>query len=147
MTGEDVLEMGEGITLADLSFVAGEVKDPRRVLPRALIIGVLAVIVIYLLANVAYLAIFPVEELRQSPRIAADVAMRIIGVAGVAGVDPTEPPRSAGYAEPPATLAPISARLAGAARRSVTSTNSRPPATRMGAGPECRGLPGPARSD
>jgi amino acid transporter len=42
---------------ADLSFVAGEVKDPRRNVPRALILGVTSVIVIYLLANVAYLAI------------------------------------------------------------------------------------------
>jgi amino acid transporter len=57
--------------------------------PRALILGVTAVIVIYLLANVAYLAVFPVEELRQSPRIAADVAMRIIGVAGVVFVGVT----------------------------------------------------------
>ena len=74
---------------ADLSFVAGEVKDPRRNVPRALILGVTSVIVIYLLANVAYLAIFPVEQLRQSPRIAADVAMRLIGTAGVVFVGVT----------------------------------------------------------
>jgi basic amino acid/polyamine antiporter, APA family len=74
---------------ADLSFVAGEVKDPRRNVPRALILGVLAVIAIYLLANVAYLAVFPVEELRRSPRIAADVAMRLIGVGGVVFVGVT----------------------------------------------------------
>lgn len=43
-------------------------------------------------------------------------AERIIGVAGVAGADPTEPPRSRGYAEAPAPLAPVSARIAGAAR-------------------------------
>jgi len=35
---------------ADLSFVAGEVKDPRRTMPRALIGGTLAVLAIYLLA-------------------------------------------------------------------------------------------------
>ena len=74
---------------ADLSFVAGEVKDPRRNVPRALILGVTSVIVIYLLANVAYLAIFPVDQLRQSPRIAADVAMRLIGTAGVVFVGVT----------------------------------------------------------
>ena len=62
---------------ADLSFVAGEVKDPRRNLPRALILGTLAVIVIYLLANLAYLAVFPVEQMRTSPLIAADVAQRL----------------------------------------------------------------------
>jgi APA family basic amino acid/polyamine antiporter len=74
---------------ADLSFVAGEVKDPRRNVPRALILGVTSVIVIYLLANVAYLAIFPIDQLRQSPRIAADVAMQLIGTAGVVFVGVT----------------------------------------------------------
>ncbi|MDB4880881.1 MAG: putative permease [Gemmatimonadetes bacterium] len=68
---------------ADLSFVAGEVKDPRRVLPRALIIGTLAVIAIYLLANLAYLAVMPVEEIRHSRLVAADVAQRLLGAPGV----------------------------------------------------------------
>jgi APA family basic amino acid/polyamine antiporter len=68
---------------ADLSFVAGEVKDPRRTLPRALITGTLAVIAIYLLANVAYLAVLPVEEIRRSPLVAADVAQRLLGAFGV----------------------------------------------------------------
>ena len=68
---------------ADLSFVAGEVKDPRRVLPRAIIIGTVLVIAIYLLANVAYLAVMPVEEIRHSRLVAADVAQRLIGAPGV----------------------------------------------------------------
>ena len=51
---------------ADLSFVAGEVKDPRRILPRALIGGTLAVVAIYLLANIAYLAVLPVSEIARS---------------------------------------------------------------------------------
>jgi APA family basic amino acid/polyamine antiporter len=68
---------------ADLSFVSGEVKDPRRVLPRAIIIGVIAVIAIYLLANLAYLAVMPVGEIRTSKLVAADVAQRLIGAPGV----------------------------------------------------------------
>ncbi len=68
---------------ADLSFVAGEVKDPRRTLPRAIIIGTLAVVGIYLLANLAYLAVLPVEEIRTSKLVAADVADRLIGGPGV----------------------------------------------------------------
>jgi amino acid transporter len=68
---------------ADLSFVSGEVRAPRRVLPRAIIIGTLAVIAIYLLANVAYLAVMPVEEIRTSKLVAADVAQRLIGAPGV----------------------------------------------------------------
>jgi APA family basic amino acid/polyamine antiporter len=68
---------------ADLSFVSGEVKDPRRTLPRAIIIGTLAVIVIYLLANIAYLAVMSVEEIRHSKLVAADVAQRLVGAPGV----------------------------------------------------------------
>ncbi|HEX2779460.1 MAG TPA: amino acid permease, partial [Gemmatimonadaceae bacterium] len=74
---------------ADLSFVAGEVKDPRRTLPRALIIGTLAVIAIYLLANVAYLSVMSVDEISRSPLVAADVASRVIGPAGVVFVATT----------------------------------------------------------
>ncbi|MHB1311961.1 MAG: APC family permease [Gemmatimonadaceae bacterium] len=68
---------------ADLSYAAGEVKDPQRVLPRALIGGTLLVIAIYLLANVAYLAVMPIEEIRHSKLVAADVAQRLIGPGGV----------------------------------------------------------------
>jgi basic amino acid/polyamine antiporter, APA family len=68
---------------ADLSFVSGEVKDPRWTLPRAIIIGTVAVIAIYLLANMAYLAVMPVDEIRHSKLVAADVAQRLMGAPGV----------------------------------------------------------------
>ena len=68
---------------ADLAFISGEVKDPGRNLPRALIFGTLAVIVIYILANIAYLGVMPVEEVRHSKLVAADVALRLVGPAGV----------------------------------------------------------------
>ena len=68
---------------ADLSFIAGEVKDPRRTMPRALIGGTLAVLAIYLLANLAYLSVMSVEEIRHSPLVAADVAFRVVGIPGV----------------------------------------------------------------
>jgi amino acid transporter len=71
---------------ADLSFVAGEVRDPQRNLPRALITGTLAVIGVYLLANIAYLAVMPVDQVRHSPLVAADVAQRLMGQPGVAFV-------------------------------------------------------------
>jgi APA family basic amino acid/polyamine antiporter len=67
---------------ADLSFVAGEVANPRYTLPRALIGGTIAVIVIYLLANVAYLAVLPIEQIRVSKLVAADVAERVLGATG-----------------------------------------------------------------
>lgn len=71
---------------ADLSFVAGEVTDPRRTLPRALIGGTVAVVAIYILANVAYLAVLPVDAIRRSPLVAADVAERVLGASGAAVV-------------------------------------------------------------
>jgi amino acid transporter len=74
---------------ADLSFVSGEVRDPRRALPRAIIIGTLAVIAIYILANLAYLSVMPVEEIRHSKLVAADVAQRLIGAPGVVFVATT----------------------------------------------------------
>lgn len=71
---------------ADVSFVAGEVENPRRNLPRVLIAGTCGIIVIYLIANLAYLAVMPIEEMRHSKLIAADVAQRVVGVGGVAFV-------------------------------------------------------------
>ncbi len=71
---------------ADVSFIAGEVKDPERNLPRVLIIGTVSIIVIYLLANLAYMAVLPVEEIRTSRLVAADVADRLVGPPGVAFV-------------------------------------------------------------
>jgi APA family basic amino acid/polyamine antiporter len=68
---------------ADLSFVGGEVKDPQRNMPRALILGTLAVIGIYLLANIAYLAVLDIDTIRQSPLVAADVAQAVMGQPGV----------------------------------------------------------------
>jgi APA family basic amino acid/polyamine antiporter len=71
---------------ADVSFVGGEVKDPEKNLPRVLIAGTLIIIALYLLANVAYLAVLPVEEIRSSKLVAADVADKLVGAAGVAFV-------------------------------------------------------------
>lgn len=68
---------------ADLSFVAGEVKEPRRNIPRALIGGTLAVILVYVLVNLAYLSVVPVEQMRTSKLIAADVAQQLVGNWGV----------------------------------------------------------------
>ncbi|MBA3579461.1 MAG: amino acid permease [Gemmatimonadaceae bacterium] len=71
---------------ADLSKVSGEVKDPQRVLPRAIIIGTVAVIVVYLLANLAYLSVLSVDGMRASRLVAADVASKAMGPSGLAFV-------------------------------------------------------------
>ena len=67
----------------DLTKVGGEVKDPRRNLPRAIVLGTLAVVAIYLLANLAYLSVLTVDEIRGAKLVAADVALRLVGPVGV----------------------------------------------------------------
>jgi amino acid transporter len=66
-----------------VSFAGGEVKDPERNLPRAIIAGTLAIIGLYLLANVAYLYVLPVEAMGRSPLVAAEVMQTLFGRAGV----------------------------------------------------------------
>ncbi|HET6795791.1 MAG TPA: amino acid permease [Gemmatimonadales bacterium] len=62
---------------ADLSFMGGEVKNPGRTLPMALIIGTAGILLIYLLLNVAYVYLVPLPDMAHSPLIAATAAERI----------------------------------------------------------------------
>ena len=59
-----------------------EDRDPRRNLPRAMIGGVAAVIVVYLLVNVALLAVLPIPDLARSTLPAADAAQIVLGGRG-----------------------------------------------------------------
>jgi APA family basic amino acid/polyamine antiporter len=65
-----------------VSFVAGEVTNPRRNLLRSLVIGMAAVGALYILANVAYLRIFTVAEIAATERVGADLATRTMGPIG-----------------------------------------------------------------
>jgi len=67
----------------DLTFLDGEVKEPRKNLPRALIIGTLGIIGIYIISNLAYMSVLSIEEMRHSKLVAADVAERLVGSPGV----------------------------------------------------------------
>jgi basic amino acid/polyamine antiporter, APA family len=68
---------------ADLSFASGEVKDPQRNLPRAIVIGTLLIIAIYLSANLAYLYMNPIETMKDSKLVAADTMAKMFGQLGV----------------------------------------------------------------
>lgn len=68
---------------ADVSFAAGEIKDPQRTLPRAIVGGTLAIIALYLAANVAYLYVNPIGTMAHSTLIAADTARAVFGELGV----------------------------------------------------------------
>ena len=70
---------------ADLSFMGGEVKNPGRTLPLALILGTAAIVLVYLLLNVAYIYLVPLPEMAGSRLIAATAADRIPMFAGKGG--------------------------------------------------------------
>jgi APA family basic amino acid/polyamine antiporter len=70
---------------ADLTYMSGEVKDPNRTLPRALIIGTLLIIAIYLSVNAAYLYLVPIGEMAGQPLIASTAANRIPLLGGAGG--------------------------------------------------------------
>jgi amino acid transporter len=71
---------------ADATYVAGEVRDPERSLPRALVGGFAVVVFVYLLLNAAYLFVLPLEEMARSELVAADAASVVLGGAGAAVV-------------------------------------------------------------
>lgn len=66
----------------NLTTLSGEVKNPQRNLPVALIGGVLVVIVAYILINAAYLRALPLPRLAASKSVAADAAAAVFGRAG-----------------------------------------------------------------
>ena len=65
-----------------LNNLAGEVREPQRTLPRALVLGMLGVITAYALVNVAYLAVLGHAGLALSHTPAADVMGKVFGSAG-----------------------------------------------------------------
>ncbi len=64
------------------NFIAGEIRNPERNLPRAIVIGVAIVVVVYVLANVGYLRALGAEGLAASTAPAADAMGRLLGPAG-----------------------------------------------------------------
>src|SRR6058998_3959946 len=68
----------------NITFTAGEVKDPRRNIPLSLAFGTFLVIALYLLANVAYLAALPFGAIQNAPsdRVASETANVIFPGAG-----------------------------------------------------------------
>lgn len=65
-----------------LSFVAGEIRNPQRNVLWALALGSAACTVIYVLANVAYLRVLPIPQIAASDHVAAAVAERVLGSSG-----------------------------------------------------------------
>ena len=64
-----------------VTFSAGETVEPQRSFPRALVIGTAALIAIYLLANVGYIAALGPETVATSNRVAAEAVTAVMGPA------------------------------------------------------------------
>ena len=88
------LLMGFGLAMVAVSWaydgwncvnlVAGEIKQPGRTLPRALLLGTAGVTVLYLLVNIAYLRALPLSEMMGVVRVAEKSVMAISGSTGAA---------------------------------------------------------------
>jgi APA family basic amino acid/polyamine antiporter len=68
----------------NVTFTGGEIRNPGRNLPRALLIGCVGVVALYLLANVAYVVTLPLVAIQQAEqnRVATAVMRTIVGAAG-----------------------------------------------------------------
>jgi APA family basic amino acid/polyamine antiporter len=64
------------------SFMAGELRDPRRDLPRGLVMGVTAVIALYLLVNFVCIRVLGMEQLASTATPASDVMRAALGERG-----------------------------------------------------------------
>ena len=68
------------------TFVAGEIKEPRKNLPRGLIIGVIAVVLLYVAANVVYLSVLGARGLAASNAPASDAMRTVLGDFGARAI-------------------------------------------------------------
>ena len=68
----------------NVTFTGGEIKEPERVLPRAMILGTFSVVVLYLLANVAYVLSLGLADIQHAPndRVGTAVMQAIFGETG-----------------------------------------------------------------
>jgi APA family basic amino acid/polyamine antiporter len=70
----------------NVTFTGGEVRDPSRTFPRAMIIGTFSVVVLYFLANVAYILTLSLPEIQNAPqgRVGTAAMQAILGAPGTA---------------------------------------------------------------
>lgn len=94
ISGNSNLNLFSGIGLAlagafwaydgwnNVTFIAGEVKNPKRDVGLGLLFGTLIVIIVYVLLNIAFLYVLPINEIALSPLIGATAAEKIFGHIG-----------------------------------------------------------------
>lgn len=65
-----------------ITYIGGELKSPRRNLPRSLILGILIVTGLYVLLSAVYSYVLPIDEMARSKLVAADVAEKCVAGGG-----------------------------------------------------------------
>jgi APA family basic amino acid/polyamine antiporter len=66
----------------DLTKIAGEVRDPARVMPRAMVLGVAAVTLAYILTSAVFLYLVPLDRVATDRGFAAQAGEALFGEAG-----------------------------------------------------------------
>jgi len=66
----------------NVTYVSGEMKDAKRNVPLSLLWGTLIVIGVYVFINIAYLYLLPINEMKDSPLVAATAMEKIFGKSG-----------------------------------------------------------------
>ena len=66
----------------NVNMIADEVKNPKKNLPKSLLVGLFSCILIYCLVNLAYLYTLPIDTMAASPMVAADASAKVLGKAG-----------------------------------------------------------------
>lgn len=72
-----------------VTFAAGEIRDPARTLPRALVTGIVGLVAIYVSVNLAYFYALPLGEVRGTTRIGERAATALVGPWGATFVSLT----------------------------------------------------------
>ncbi|MCB2290108.1 amino acid permease [Clostridium sp. CS001] len=62
--------------------IAGELKNPKKDLPRSIILGLIVIIIVYVLFNLAILNILPIKSIISSNKVASEAATILFGKSG-----------------------------------------------------------------
>ncbi|MEG0372195.1 MAG: amino acid permease [Clostridium sp.] len=62
--------------------MAGEIRNPSKNLPRAIVLGLSLVVIVYVLINIVVISVMPFNEVIASKTIASDVAVKLFGSGG-----------------------------------------------------------------
>jgi APA family basic amino acid/polyamine antiporter len=66
----------------NITFIAGEIKNPQTVIPKSLFRGLSFCIIVYALVNLAYVYVLPIDKLSKSSFVASDAAAAVCGATG-----------------------------------------------------------------